>query len=41
MSSVGFLHVALAATAIIHFSYLGNLFLRYSRLRKQMKDLKK
>jgi hypothetical protein len=41
MTSVGFLHVALVATAIIHFGYLGNLFRRYNRLRRQLKELKK
>ena len=41
MTSVGFLHVALIATAVIHFTYLGNLLRRYSRLRQQLKDLGK
>ena len=41
MTSVGFLHVALTATAVIHLTYLGNLFRRYNRLRQQLKGLGK
>jgi hypothetical protein len=38
MNSVRFLHAALIATAIIHVTYLGNLYRRYAILRKQLKN---
>jgi hypothetical protein len=41
MNSLRFLYAALAATALIHGGYLVSLFRRYSRLRRQMKDLGK
>jgi hypothetical protein len=41
MNSIGFLHAALVATAIIHATYLGNLFRRYRGLRQHLKDLHK
>ena len=39
--SIKFLYAAYIATWLIHALYLGSLLLRYSRLRKQMKDLGK
>ena len=41
MNSVKFLYAAYIATWLIHGLYLGSLMRRYSRLRKQMKDLGK
>jgi len=41
MNSIGFLYAALIATATIHGTYLTNLFRRYRRLQKQLKDLGK
>jgi CcmD family protein len=40
-SSIKFLYAAYIATWLIHALYLGSLVRRYSRLRKQMKDLGK
>ena len=37
MNSVHFLYAALAATAVIHLSYIGILVRRYLRLRGQLK----
>jgi hypothetical protein len=38
---MNFLHIAYAATWIIHVSYLGLLVRRYSRLRKDIDALNK
>jgi CcmD family protein len=40
-SSIKFLYAAYIATWLIHAVYLGTLMRRYSRLRRQMKDLGK
>jgi CcmD family protein len=40
-SSIKFLYAAYIATWTIHALYLGSLVRRYSRLRRQMKDLGK
>jgi CcmD family protein len=39
--SIKFLYAAYLATWTIHVLYIGSLVRRYSRLRKQMKDLGK
>lgn len=39
MNSVRFLYAALAATAVIHVSYILILVRRYLRLQEQLKDL--
>jgi CcmD family protein len=39
--SLKFLYAAYTATWLIHVFYIGTLVRRYSRLRQQMKDLKK
>lgn len=39
MNSVHFLYAALAATAVIHCSYIGILVRRYVRLRGQLDGL--
>ncbi len=39
MKSVDFLYAALFATALIHGAYLTNLFRRYRRLKRELKDL--
>ncbi|MGA9307970.1 MAG: CcmD family protein [Candidatus Sulfotelmatobacter sp.] len=41
MNSIKFLYAAYIATWVIHVLYLGSLVRRYSRLRRQMKDLGK
>jgi CcmD family protein len=41
MNSVKFLWAAYIATWLIHGLYLGSIVRRYSRLRRQMKDLSK
>jgi CcmD family protein len=41
MNSTGFLYAAYIATWLIHGVYIGMLARRYSRLRRQMKDLNK
>ncbi len=41
MNSVKFLYAAYIATWLIHGGYIATLIRRYSRLRKQMKDLGK
>jgi CcmD family protein len=41
MNSVKFLYAAYIATWLIHGLYLGSIVRRYSRLRRQMKDLEK
>ncbi|MGD0570265.1 MAG: CcmD family protein [Candidatus Sulfotelmatobacter sp.] len=41
MNSVKFLYAAYIATWLIHGFYIGSLVRRYSRLRRQMKDLGK
>ena len=41
MNSVRFLYAAYAATWLIHAFYLGTLVRRYSRLRREMKELGK
>jgi hypothetical protein len=41
MSSVQYLYAALAATAIIHGTYLGSLYRRYRRLQKQLMEVGK
>jgi CcmD family protein len=41
MNSIKFLYAAYIATWLIHGLYLGSLVRRYSRLRRQMKDLGK
>ncbi len=38
---MNFLYAAYAVTWIIHIAYLGTLALRYSRLRKEIDELKK
>lgn len=40
MNSVDFLYAALAATAVIHFSYIGILVRRYRGLQSQAKEIK-
>jgi CcmD family protein len=40
-SAVKFLYAAYIATWLIHVLYIGSLVRRYSRLRRQMKDLGK
>jgi len=40
-SSIKFLYAAYTATWLIHALYIGSLVRRYSRLRQQMKDLRK
>jgi hypothetical protein len=39
MKSVDYLYAALIATALIHGIYLANLFSRYRRLKRELKDL--
>ena len=41
MNTVKFLVAAYIATWLIHGVYLGSLVRRFSRLRQQLKDLKK
>jgi CcmD family protein len=41
MNSIKFLYAAYIATWLIHGLYVGSLVRRYSRLRRQMKDLQK
>jgi len=41
MNSTGFLYAAYIATWLIHGLYIGMLARRYSRLRQQMKELRK
>jgi hypothetical protein len=41
MNSIRFLYAALIATAIIHGVYLGSLYRRYRRLRKQLIEMGK
>jgi len=41
MNGVKFLFAAYVATWIIHVFYLGTLVSRYSRLRKQLKEVGK
>jgi hypothetical protein len=41
MNSVGFLHAALVATALIHVSYIGILLRRYQHLRRVKGELEK
>ncbi|MGC2556605.1 MAG: CcmD family protein [Candidatus Sulfotelmatobacter sp.] len=41
MNSIKFLYAAYIATWMIHTLYIGSLVRRYSRLRRQMKDLGK
>jgi CcmD family protein len=41
MNAVKFLVAAYLATWLIHGVYLGSLVRRFSRLRQQLKDLKK
>lgn len=41
MNSIRFLYAALAATALIHVSYIGILLGRYKRAQRQMKELGK
>jgi CcmD family protein len=40
-SAVKFLYAAYIATWVVHASYIGSLVRRYSRLRRQMKDMGK
>jgi len=40
-SSIKFLYGAYTATWLIHAFYIGSVVRRYSRLRKQMRDLGK
>ena len=37
----GYLLAAYAATWIVHIAYLANLVSRYSRVKKEIEDLKK
>jgi hypothetical protein len=39
MNSIRFLHAALVATAAIHLSYIGTLWRRYQRLRREKSHL--
>jgi CcmD family protein len=41
MNSIEVLYAAYIATWLIHALYIGSLVRRYSRLRKQMRDLGK
>jgi CcmD family protein len=41
MNPVHYLYAAYIATWVIHGVYIGSLERRYSRLRQQMKDLRK
>ena len=41
MSGNGYLFAAYAATWIIHILYLGTIVSRYSRLKREIEDLKK
>ncbi len=41
MSGNGYLFAAYAATWIIHIAYLGTIIRRYSRLQREIEDLKK
>jgi len=41
MNAIKFLYAAYAATWIIHILYLGSLVRRYSRLRRELDELKK
>jgi CcmD family protein len=41
MSGNGYLFAAYAATWIIHIVYLGTIVSRYSRLKREIEDLKK
>ncbi len=41
MNSIKFLYAAYLATWVIHALYLGSLARRYSRLRRQMRELAK
>jgi len=41
MNSIKFLYAAYIGTWLIHGLYLGSLVRRYSRLRRQMKELGK
>ena len=41
MSGNGYLFGAYAATWIIHIAYLGTIVRRYSRLQREIEDLKK
>ena len=41
MNSIKFLYAAYIATWLIHGLYIGSIVRRYSRLRRQMKDLRK
>lgn len=34
-----YLYAAYAATWLIHVAYLGNLYLRYKRLQREIEDL--
>jgi CcmD family protein len=40
-NSIKYLYAAYIATWLIHGCYLGSLIRRYTRLRQQMKDLRK
>lgn len=41
MSGNGYLYAAYAAAWIIHIGYLSTLVSRYSRLKREIEDLKK
>jgi CcmD family protein len=41
MSNNGYLFAAYAATWIIHIVYLGTILSRYSRVKREIGDLKK
>ncbi len=41
MKSLKFLYAAYAATWLIHACYIGSLVRRFSRLRREMKELGK
>jgi len=41
MNSIRFLYAAYTATWVIHAVYLGSLVRRFSRLRREMKELGK
>ncbi len=41
MNSIKFLYAAYIATWLIHGLYIGSLVRRYSRLRRQVKELEK
>jgi CcmD family protein len=41
MNAIKFLYAAYIATWVIHAAYLGSLIRRFSRLRRELKELSK